>query len=100
MTAKALQDYLYRESQMKRVFQDPTADEMRSYLRDECGCDSEFDMEEAIYWYANDYHGGQDTNLYSALSTSEYKPGAYERGPEDPTYYDALEEEFNGKRRE
>jgi len=43
----------------------------------------EFDMEEAIYWFANDYHGGQSSNLYSALSTSEYRPGRMSNGPEE-----------------
>jgi len=36
---------------------------------------TEFDVEEACYWIANVYHGGQWTNLYSALSTSPYHPG-------------------------
>lgn len=34
----------------------------------------EFDYEEAIYWFASDYHGGQFTNLYSALSQSPFTP--------------------------
>lgn len=43
----------------------------------------EFDIEEAIYWFATDYHGGQSSNLYSALSTSEYRPGRSSSGPEE-----------------
>lgn len=35
----------------------------------------DFDREEAIYWFASDWHGGQDSNLYSVLSTSMFKPG-------------------------
>jgi len=42
-----------------------------------------FDMESAIYWFANHYHGGQWSELYSILSTSEYKPGPMHNGPED-----------------
>jgi hypothetical protein len=38
----------------------------------------EFDIEAAIYWFATDWHGGQWSNLYSALSTSPYKPGLSE----------------------
>ena len=42
----------------------------------------DFDIEGAIYWFANDYHGGQWSNLYSALSTSEFRPGPLANGPE------------------
>jgi len=28
----------------------------------------------AIYWFANDYHGGQAHPLYAVLSTSPYHP--------------------------
>ena len=65
--------------------QDPTADEMREFLNSlpmASECD-EFDREEAIYWFANDWHGGQTTNLYSALSTSKFNPGPLARKPEE-----------------
>ncbi len=61
--------------------QDPTHDEMLAFLRKEFvshGYGSESlddDYEVAIYWFANDHHGGQNSNLYSALSTSEFTPG-------------------------
>lgn len=49
----------------------------------------------ALYWYANDYHEGQNSPLYSILSTSEYRPGANETGPEfestDDDIYKMLE---------
>ena len=66
-------------------FKDPTYQEMREFLKrfmtDE---HVEMDREEAIYWYAHDYHGGQGTNLYSTLSTlSPYKPSAYSTGLSD-----------------
>jgi hypothetical protein len=41
----------------------------------------EIDREGAIYWFAADYHSGQWSNLYEALSTSPYSPGPIERGP-------------------
>jgi hypothetical protein len=61
--------------------QDPTRDDMLEFLRQHivphyAGEDIEFDIEEAIYWFASDYHGGQWSNLYSALCQSPYKPGA------------------------
>jgi len=34
-----------------------------------------FDAESAIYWFCSDYHAGQNSDLYSILSTSEYSPG-------------------------
>ena len=86
---------------------DPTAEVMRDYLREEfpgeCEPDTEdmtlcFAVECAIYWFASHYHGGQTTNLYSALSTSEYHPGACESGPEagslDDMMYEALEHRY------
>jgi hypothetical protein len=76
---------------------DPTRDVMLDVLRD-FGDVDEFDVEEAIYWFASDYHGGQWTNLYSALSTSPYNPGPLRRGPEDTALelYLALEQRFAG----
>ena len=65
---------------------DPTKDEMLQTLnyiyedyegslsKDEI----EFDIESATYWFSNDYHSGQRSNLYSALSTSQYRPGRLE----------------------
>jgi hypothetical protein len=65
---------------------DPTRQEMLDFLTPLLGGSTEadeFDMEEAIYWYAHDYHGGQWSNLYSVLSTSPFKPGAYSTGLHD-----------------
>jgi hypothetical protein len=50
-----------------------TEDEAERDDHDGCGC--RFDIEEAAYWIAADYHGGQWSSLYSALSTSPYSPG-------------------------
>lgn len=53
---------------------DPTAKEMRDFLRKHPEAD-EFEIEEAIYWFAYENHRGQGSNLYYALSASEYSPG-------------------------
>lgn len=70
---------------------DPTKEEMVNLLThkfqgvtDPMETDAnEFDIESAIYWFANDYHGGQNSNLYSALSTSQFRPGPSHKGIED-----------------
>jgi len=41
------------------------------------------DIEAAIYWFANDYHSGQSSELYSILSTSNFKPGPTHRSVKD-----------------
>ncbi len=70
---------------------DPTADEMREYLKDrwELTPESEsewaIDVEEVIYWFAYAYHDGQWSELYSALSTSEFHPGSDSAGVEPDT---------------
>ena len=55
---------------------DPTREEMVSLLESTFREYDVADLEQAIYFFAMEYHGGQDSNLYSALSTSPYKPGA------------------------
>lgn len=80
---------------------DPTADEMRVFLRGQFGDEPDaFDIEGAIYWFANDWHGGQASNLYSALSMSEFRPGPCCKGPERDSFeeicYQELEAEFAG----
>lgn len=62
--------------------QDPTHNEMITTLREAFGglVDAESldsDAAVAAYWFASDYHGGQSSNLYSALSTSPYSPGPF-----------------------
>lgn len=81
---------------------DPTRDEMLAFLEtipfaEEFG---EFDREEAVYWFANDYHGGQSSNLYSALSTSPFNPGPLASKPSDDgasVLYDELEYQYGVK---
>ncbi len=58
--------------------QDPTHAEMMEALQSTIamiGEGGEDDAEVAIYWFASAWHGGQWSNLYSALSTSVYSPG-------------------------
>ena len=42
-------------------------------------------IEEAIYWFAGQYHSGQWSNLYSVLSTSDFKPSILANEIEDET---------------
>ncbi len=86
--------------------QDPTRDEMLSVLANEMGglegMDS-FSAEEAMYWYAYNHHGGQNSNLYSVLSTSEYKPSRLYNNIEDSgdemslAMYNTLVSNFGGE---
>jgi hypothetical protein len=78
---------------------DPTLDEMRAFLAEQYGPElDEFDREEAIYWFATDWHGGQWSNLYAALCASQYKPGPMCNGPDNDTLaseaFEQLEIEF------
>jgi len=54
--------------------------QMLNYLLNMYGSDANFSAEVAIYWFANDYHGGQASELYSILSTSPYKPSCLTSG--------------------
>lgn len=60
---------------------DPTREEMLTFLAAHQA--EEFDVEEAIYWFANDYHSGQWTNLYQALCASPYTPGPITNTPSE-----------------
>ena len=63
---------------------DPTREEMLATLATQCPYADEFTTEAAVYWFANDWHGGQWSDLYAALSASPYRPGVLEREcPED-----------------
>lgn len=72
---------------------DPTRDEMLAFLRSQ-GCEDDGDAIEAIWWFGCFYHGGMWSNLYSALSTSPYRPSPIAEGPDDPYWYDALVHEY------
>lgn len=78
--------------------QDPTREELVQAYREMPFADefSEFDFEEAVYWFADRWHGGQGSNLYSIMSTSPFHPGPITTGPEDPAQviYDHFEATF------
>ena len=61
---------------------DPSIEDMREFLIEHASYSDEFDREEAMYWFASLYHGGQSSNLYSALCQSEYSPGPLAKEPE------------------
>jgi len=92
------------DSVLTERVQDPTREEMLQFLRQQFGGGEEgFEdaAEVAMYWFANHYHGGQWSNLYSVLSTSQFSPGPISRGPEpeslESDMYQALEAEYGGK---
>lgn len=75
--------------------------EMVDFLKKEFGGEADdFDVEAAIWWFANDYHGGQWSDLYSILSTSEFKPGRSHHSVKDEgdmaeMMYEALEKRYS-----
>jgi len=76
--------------------QDPTREELDTFMAshpyaEELG---DFEREAAIYWFANDWHGGQGSNLYAVLSQSDYQPGPLESGCEGSILYEDLEAHF------
>jgi len=57
-------------------------DEMMNFLREKYkGLIENIDesAEVAIYWFANHYHGGQTSELYSILSTSPFRTGPFSK---------------------
>jgi len=78
---------------------DPTLNEMLEALQLVTDADATecVDCQMAAYWFAADYHGGQSSNLYSALSTSPYTPSPSESGPSDVAsfLYGTLVSEFS-----
>jgi predicted transcriptional regulator len=66
----------------ENISKDPSHEEMVEFLKANYRFEhDDFDIERAIYWFSNIYHGGQSSNLYSVLSTSEYNPGPNEKAP-------------------
>ena len=55
---------------------------------------------EAAWWFASNFHSGQDSNLYRALTALEYRPGAarsgLRKGSLVEAIYDGLCQEFTG----
>lgn len=54
---------------------DPSAADLIEFFEEHYPNADSFDREEAIYWFAEQHHSGQTSNLYSILSTSPFKPG-------------------------
>lgn len=80
---------------------DPTQDDMVIALHSsgitDTGEDCGFEIAEATYWFASDYHGGQNSNLYAALSSNPFRPGPLASGPAEglaSMFYDTLVMEF------
>lgn len=69
---------------------DPTREDLLEAIKVFDPYADDFDVEEAIYWFASDFHDGQGSNLYSILSTSDYRPGACQTRPEYLDLYDYL----------
>ena len=87
----------------ENINRDPTKDEMIQFLNKKFGRWelANIDVEGAMYWFANFYHGGQNSNLYSVLS-SGFRPGRNTRGPDkdsmEATLFDALVHEFTSNK--
>jgi len=81
---KSLIEEIVKQSLLFETIQDPTKEEMLNYLQSLYGQEEGFvdDAEVAMYWFANSYHGGQSSNLYSVLSNSRFNPGPIAKGPE------------------
>ena len=73
---------------------DPTLSEMLDYLTSYSIEIEPFEQHEAKYCVAHDYHGGQWSNLYSALCTSPFNPGPLSTGCEPDSMAAMLYEEL------
>ena len=57
--------------------------DMLNYLCGRYDKDDEWNTHVAIYWFANDYHGGQSHPLYEVLCQSGYRPSCLASDIED-----------------
>jgi len=87
---------IVKESILLETIGDPSKDEMFNYLHQMYGNEEGFrdDAEVAIYWFANFFHGGQSSNLYSILSTSRFHPGPIAKGPEPQSSEEMMYEDL------
>jgi hypothetical protein len=71
---------------------DPTYLELLTF----CECLDDLTVAEAIYWFACNFHDGQWSNLYKAISECGYKPSPLHSGPTGDAIalYDDLVEHF------
>ena len=78
---------------------DPTYDELVNLAAPYCDSNPEndIDAQQAIYWFAANWHGGQWTNLYHVLSASKYKPGPLESGVDSESLASIIYEAFESE---
>lgn len=69
----SLQDTAAFHKEMK----DHLISRFKGLVGDEESDDFNFDLEAAIYWFANDHHSGQSDQLYAVLSQSKYNPSQF-----------------------
>jgi hypothetical protein len=83
-------------SELRENIQDPTKEELLSHLKKSFGNEEDFEYsaEAAIYWFANHYHGGQTSNLYSVLSHSNFRPGPVRNEPEKGSLEEMMYDEL------
>lgn len=86
---------------MEKPVKDPTREEMLEFIAQQYrGCHEMLENEsaEAIHQFASEYHAGQNSNLYSALSQSEFRPGPMWSQTEEKSFardiYNSLVEEY------
>lgn len=86
-------------SLQEHINHDPTKEEMMEYLRRLFGNEEgfEYDAEAAIYWFGADYHSGQFSNLYSASSSSQYRPSRMANGPESGSMEEIMYRELEAQ---
>ena len=75
-------------------------EELVNYLKQNYPEANDMDIEAAIWWFAHDYHEGQNSPLYSIVSTSSYKPSyminnVYEENEMVEDMYTDLENNFS-----
>lgn len=93
---KSLIKNIIKESLLIENIQDPSKEEMLEFLRSQYGKEDGFedDAEIAMYWFANFHHGGQNSNLYSVLSTSRFNPGRSSNGPQKESIEEMMYEDL------
>jgi hypothetical protein len=79
---------------------DPDRDELIEAIENAGEGATDFEIEEAIWWFANDWYSSRYSNLYNVLRQSQYHPGPLQNGPSTPAsrhIYDWLCLEFQRK---
>lgn len=105
-----LKELLYTEDTSSTEFKKDMVDSINDHFSHNMDVNSQdfnFSREAAIYYFAESYHEGQGSDLYSILSTSDYKPGPMENFDSwiDSDYvgsdiYDFLEQQYGSSENE